>query len=879
MISGNIEKFNSPIRRIQGKVELLGKGSTPTLLKGNPVQFDDAVPGSKVDIQLTSDTITDFANIGIKYGKNLVNPNEYIKDAYQTTLDGDIFTSTTTNGAVYVNNNWGNRAKFHSPGTYTATIIPVSENVKLSIIIYNRTGKEIFTHVAQPSRGYSLTFTANEDFRFAICGGDSTMYGTHSYKLQLEYGTVATAYEPYSEEPMAAEVIRRGKNLVDTDVLLSNYLTKDENGIYHFDGTSSAGSGVIYFNPPLPENTPIHFKFYDFGGYNANSDALLTTSVSFTDGTTENGNWFGISKNFTNELTFNKTKAIVAIQFYKYKPSEDFRCQFSALQVELGTTATPYEPYVEPQTFKANSEGVISTVALDGSNLFYSYNDVNIEATYQRALSADDATFAHNSDLISITVDRAGENKFFGFGVCQKIEVKVRDKDREYNPTADHYLKTYFDDLVVLPLFYISDVKRDENSNGLTITAYDMIETATKHTWNELSITDHSLSGIANHISSFLGLCGVVCDYPEFLAVYEDGINADGTETLREVLDDIAEITQTIYYIDHLNRLVFKRLDIEGEPVYTVDKSKYFTLKSEPAKTLSAIVATTELGDNVGTGTGETQYIRDNMFWSLRDDVGELVEAALNNVNGTTITPFDCSWRGNYLLEIGDKIAFTAKDNSTFETYFLNDKITYSGGLSQQSQWKSGSGEASHSNPSTLGEVLKQTYAKVDKANKQIDMLVSENGSLQGQLASLRIDTDGINATVSSMNTATQEALDGINDEISTLSNKVELAMTDEAVRIEIQNELANGVSRVETATGFTFDENGLSITKSNTEITTQITEDGMSVYKNGDEVLTANNAGVKAVDLHATTYLIVGTNSRFENYGSDRTGCFWIGG
>ena len=33
------------------------------------------------------------------------------------------------------------------------------------------------------------------------------------------------------------------------------------------------------------------------------------------------------------------------------------------------------------------------------------------------------------------------------------------------------------------------------------------------------------------------------------------------------------------------------------------------------------------------------------------------------------------------------------------------------------------------------------------------------------------------------------------------------------------------------------------------------------------------------AVDLHASTYLMVGGRSRFENYGTDRTGCFWIGG
>lgn len=53
-----------------------------------------------------------------------------------------------------------------------------------------------------------------------------------------------------------------------------------------------------------------------------------------------------------------------------------------------------------------------------------------------------------------------------------------------------------------------------------------------------------------------------------------------------------------------------------------------------------------------------------------------------------------------------------------------------------------------------------------------------------------------------------------------------------------------------------------------------------MTVKRNEEEVLKANNNGVDAVNLHATTYLIIGNNSRFEDYDNgSRTGCFWIGG
>lgn len=94
-------------------------------------------------------------------------------------------------------------------------------------------------------------------------------------------------------------------------------------------------------------------------------------------------------------------------------------------------------------------------------------------------------------------------------------------------------------------------------------------------------------------------------------------------------------------------------------------------------------------------------------------------------------------------------------------------------------------------------------------------------------------------------------------------------------VRKEINE---NGATKVTTTIG-TFDENGLTIEKTDAEMKTRISEDGIQVFQNDETMLTANSDGVDAKNLHATTYLIVGNNSRFEDYGNNRTGCFWIGG
>lgn len=176
---------------------------------------------------------------------------------------------------------------------------------------------------------------------------------------------------------------------------------------------------------------------------------------------------------------------------------------------------------------------------------------------------------------------------------------------------------------------------------------------------------------------------------------------------------------------------------------------------------------------------------------------------------------------------------------------------------------------------------------KLEKGNKatdwtpapeDVDNAINESVSkVQTAVSDLALTAEGITASVQEMQKTTSDALGSINNNIETLSKQVQATMTAESVKMEIQSAIDNGVSKVTTSTGFVFDETGLTVEKSNSEMKTQITEDGMKVFKNGSEVLVANNKGVQAKDLHAETYLIVGKNSRFEDKGN-RTCCFWIG-
>lgn len=501
-------------------------------------------------------------------------------------------------------------------------------------------------------------------------------------------------------------------------------------------------------------------------------------------------------------------------------------------------------------------------------------------------------TFAYNDILKSIDITRVGDNtRFFGYGISQKLNFHLRDVDRAINVTTANRAKVAFsadsEYIYNFPTFSVTETHRDENTNELSITAYDALYWATEHTVAELGLEAYTVQEFASACATLLGATGLIISGVGsaetcFNTSYPEGANFEGTETIREALNAVAEVTQTVYYLDYADRLVFKRLAVEDTFVLPIGKSQYITLESRTNRRLSAITHITELGDNVTASaifTGTTQFIRDNPFWELRDDIGTLVDNALAAAGGLTMAQFSCSWRGNFLLEIGDKVALQDKENGTIYAFIVDDVISYNGGLSEVTKWEyTESTNEATSTPTTLGESLKQTYARVDKANKQIELVASDIDTNKSNIASLILSTDSISGTVADLSSTVND----VTGEITELAQTVETKVSAEDVKLEIREELSNGVDKVTTATGFTFNEEGLTVSKTGTEMATTITENGMTVYKDNTEVLTANNKGVIAIDLHATTYLIVGNNSRFEDYEKDgeaRTGCFWIGG
>ena len=238
----------------------------------------------------------------------------------------------------------------------------------------------------------------------------------------------------------------RSKNLVVTDKMLNGNLTKDENGVYKI----SKGSAKAYlFDTPIPANTPFVISYDNLEGQNSNADALFSHSIYFADGTSTGGNWVG-GTGFSNSFRVNKAKPVTGFLLTTYNPSADFYASFTGVQLELGTTATAYTPYVDvgyKEVFdSAKEECTINESTITESG-FYNVKSVsyNYDADTTLITFADGNTVDTNyidgepfavGDLVYVEVNGNDQKLSIFHGVVHKYGKNLVDVEQMLKPSA-----------------------------------------------------------------------------------------------------------------------------------------------------------------------------------------------------------------------------------------------------------------------------------------------------------------------------------------------------------------------------------------------------------------------------------------------------------
>lgn len=401
--------------------------------------------------------------------------------------------------------------------------------------------------------------------------------------------------------------------------------------------------------------------------------------------------------------------------------------------------------------------------------------------------------------------------------------------------------------------YIIKSQKYDDETGSLELECYDlMLQSMIPY---DISL-DYSSGAV-----TVKGLLDAICNrlgwkigYTTFTNsdVVIDGEKFDNTYTFRDVLDQIAQVAAGVIAFKD-DALCVLYLTSTGE---TIDASNLRSLKigEKYGPVNSVVLARTPQEDNIyaqdatsiaANGLTEVKIENNQIMDSHRED---FIDAILDRVNGLQFWLYELESFGIGYLDLCDMFTLETLDGTQHETIMLSDELRISQSLGENSSLEAPEAtETDYAAASTTDRVLNKTILKVDKQAQQITALVSRTESLETQvthMSEVMIDSDSVDIKIS----------EAIGDRNS-----------------------------VTTSTGYTFDANGLKIAKSGESMENLLDNTGMHVSRDGEGILDADHEGVRALNLTSRQFLIVGDNSRFENYdnGTDskRTACFFIGG
>lgn len=360
-------------------------------------------------------------------------------------------------------------------------------------------------------------------------------------------------------------------------------------------------------------------------------------------------------------------------------------------------------------------------------------------------------------------------------------------------------------------------------------------------------------------------------------------------EKNRIVLQTICKISCSFADIDDdTNEIELNWLSTSETPDYTFMKNDYVSVDGGeivcgPINTL--IIKSSQVDDENLTKQ-DLESIAENGEHSITisDDYilynDSLREQAINNiwnrVNGLKYV--DCkltTYYGKPFLKIGNKIRIYTSDTDYFDTYVLKHKFTYDGAfssiiespvLTQQ--------EVNHKQDISISQAVRYAQINIDKQKGSIEELVGEINNVN-----LKENNNYQEITKKFDNYVPKES-------IVSIENSVKKITENTYTKTEINTKLIDGSVEKVVSTSGTFDENGLTIDKTNAPTRGNFNHKGMKVENanSKEELLFAgfdeelNQTIVRSENMNVRKYLNIGKNSRIEDYKTDRTGVFYVG-
>lgn len=420
----------------------------------------------------------------------------------------------------------------------------------------------------------------------------------------------------------------------------------------------------------------------------------------------------------------------------------------------------------------------------------------------------------------------AVKGKMFGAVVSYKSTIKLIDVKNvvQVNVGAKASPQIGINgELLPMTPVYISSNTFDEVKGIRTLIGEDAIGFTDKYIWDDIKgdlgnifIIQDVFAAIANKIGTEFMITG---ELPNINAVYTKAtFNVNGDETLRQILTAAAEATGAMVFINGSGKMEIKMLS--NTIALAIDKNTQFNLSTEPSSSLSGIISINELNDmiSVGNNTSYVSVISVNPFIDPTDDSSQgKLQNLFVECQGNTFYPYKLKWRGNPALEIGDKIRLTLRDGSTIDTWYLGEKIKYTGGMSAESSWEADESEKPEVGSQTISDTTRRTMAKVDKANQKITLLTEASGEQGQKISQLEVSLDGIRTEVSEVSntangamtkaTTVEQTVDGISSTVTQVQSDLSAAEGNIATNTSSITQLSNEIDLKVSKTDYTGEE------------------------------------------------------------------------
>ena len=378
----------------------------------------------------------------------------------------------------------------------------------------------------------------------------------------------------------------------------------------------------------------------------------------------------------------------------------------------------------------------------------------------------NNAYFHDNDNLISfkITTDLQKGAAIYGNTICKYAETTAQNPGNFIKPNIGDHIDIYTGLTLDISLpteeveylnqgrFTLYDIKYDEDNETFTTYHYDdMVKFNVKYYKNGESYP-MSLAAFAANLCSRVGLELGSTTFPNSTFMIDEPNVAANEYTFRDLLGWVAELAGGNAVIGRDNKVYIKTYS--DTSVFTITPDIY--VKAKRATTfgpLNSVAMIREaLGDTVAYPDPLPIYplsykIIDNMVaYDQREDI---IEEIYNEINGMTYVPFELDWRATGHLDFMDKITIVDTNSVSFDSYVMNQVLSFNGALSEQlSAVAYSPAEAAIKNAGTTTTKGKLTEAKVDKVSGEITLVSSEVDNLGTDMAQVLLDVDSINLTV-----------------------------------------------------------------------------------------------------------------------------------